>query len=377
VDLELTTDQLELRDVARSVLADACPPTVPRAVHEGSGSARAELWRTLCGLDWPGLGIATEHGGLGLGPVEVGVIVEELGRVVAPTPFLATATHLVPLLREAGSTLRLGEIAAGSATGTLAMAEGGRWTLDAVAAAATRVDGGWSLTGTASHVLDGATADELAVVARGPDGIGVFLVLGAGSGDPAVRAEPLAVMDPTLPLATIVLDGAVIGDDRVVVAPGDPRAETVVERTVQEATAMLALSTVSTCRAIFEATVAYAKDREQFGRPIGSFQALKHRLADCYLAVERAHALAWFAVATVAEDDPRRAVATSMAKAAAGDCQRLLTRDGLQLHGGIGFTWEHDLHLLLKRALTGELLLGTSAHHRARLAVLLGLEPAP
>jgi alkylation response protein AidB-like acyl-CoA dehydrogenase len=385
VDLELTEDQLELRDVARAVLADACPPALPRAVHDATrpdavpaagaeaAEARDRLWRTLCGLDWPGLGIAADHGGLGLGPVEVGVIVEELGRVVAPTPFLATATQLVPMVREAGSSLTLGEIAAGSVTGTLAVAEGGRWTLDAVAATATRGPDGWVLAGTKSHVLDGATAHEVAVVARSADGIGAFLVPGPTSGGSAVRAEPLAVMDPTLPLATVVLDGAVVGDDRVLVAPGDPRAEAVVERAVQEATAMLALSTVATCRAIFEATVAYAKDREQFGRPIGSFQAVKHRLADCYLAVERAHALAWFAVATVAEDDPRRAVATSMAKAAAGDCQRLLTCDGLQLHGGIGFTWEHDLHLLLKRALTGELLLGTSAHHRARLAVLLGL----
>jgi alkylation response protein AidB-like acyl-CoA dehydrogenase len=265
-------------------------------------------------------------------------------------------------------------------TGTLAVAEGGRWTVDAVDATATRGPDGWTLAGTKSHVLDGATAHELAVVARAPDGIGVFLVPGSAAGDGAVWAEPLAVMDPTLPLATVVLDGVAVGDDRVLVAPGstvDGRTpEEAIEGAVQEATAMLALSTVATCRAIFEATVAYAKDREQFGRPIGSFQAVKHRLADCYLAVERAHALAWFAVATVAEDDPRRAVATSMAKAAAGDCQRLLTRDGLQLHGGIGFTWEHDLHLLLKRALTGELLLGTSAQHRARLAVLLGLEPA-
>jgi alkylation response protein AidB-like acyl-CoA dehydrogenase len=136
----------------------------------------------------------------------------------------------------------------------------------------------------------------------------------------------------------------------------------------------MALSTVAACRAIFEMTLQYAKDREQFGRPIGSFQALKHRLADMYLAVERASSLAYFAVLTIAEDDDRRAVATAMAKAAAGDCQRLLARDGLQLHGGVGFTWEHDLHFLLKRAKAGDLLFGTAAVHRAHLARLLGLE---
>jgi alkylation response protein AidB-like acyl-CoA dehydrogenase len=135
----------------------------------------------------------------------------------------------------------------------------------------------------------------------------------------------------------------------------------------------MALSTTATCRAIFEMTLQYAKDREQFGRPIGSFQALKHRLADLFLAVERAVSLAYFAALTIAEDDDRRAMATAMAKAAAGECQRLVVRDGLQLHGGVGFTWEHDLHLLLKRAKSGDLLFGSAASHRAHLAQLLGL----
>jgi alkylation response protein AidB-like acyl-CoA dehydrogenase len=175
-------------------------------------------------------------------------------------------------------------------------------------------------------------------------------------------------------LATVVLDAVGVGPDRVLVEPGDERAEEVLQHALDVATAAFSLSTVATCRWILDTTVAYAKEREQFGRPIGSFQALQHRLADCYLAVERADALAWFAIATVAEDDPRLPVAASMAKSAAGDCQRLLTRDGLQLHGGIGFTWEHDLHLWLKRAAAGELLLGTSAAHRARLAGLLALE---
>jgi alkylation response protein AidB-like acyl-CoA dehydrogenase len=119
--------------------------------------------------------------------------------------------------------------------------------------------------------------------------------------------------------------------------------------------------------------VAYAGDRQQFGRAIGSFQAIKHRLADCLVAVERASALAWFAVATVAEDDPRRPLAVAMAAVAARECARLLTRDGLQLHGAIGYTWEHDLHLHLKRAVSGEVLFGTEAFHRARVAELLGL----
>jgi len=374
MDFEFTDEQLELRDVARTVLASACPSSVVRGIYEGTGDGDA-LWQTLRELDWPGLGISVDHGGVGLGLIEVGVIVEELGRAVAPTPYLATVTQFVPMLRAAGSALRLDEIASGSVTGTLAVAERGRWSIDAVTATARRLDGGegWVLNGTKSHVLDGTTADELAVVARSVDGdgIGVFLVPGS-----AVRAEPMRVMDPTMPLATVVLEEAAVSADRVLLSPGDPGAADAVERALHEATTALSLSTVASCRAIFEATVRYATEREQFGKPIGSFQAVKHRLADCYLAVERAAALAYFAALTIAEDDHRRAIATAMAKAAAGDCQRLLTRDGLQLHGGIGFTWEHDLHFLLKRAVTGELLFGPSSFHRARLAVLLGLEPA-
>jgi alkylation response protein AidB-like acyl-CoA dehydrogenase len=131
--------------------------------------------------------------------------------------------------------------------------------------------------------------------------------------------------------------------------------------------------TVGACRKIFEDTLEYAKQREQYDRPIGSFQALKHRLADMYLAVERATALCYFAALTIAEEDVRRTEAASLAKAAAGECQQLLVKDGLQLHGGIGYTWEHDLHFLLKRAKAGDALFGNAITHRAKLAKQLGL----
>ena len=308
--------------------------------------------------------------------METGILVEELGRCVAPTPFLATVTQFAPMVLEAGSSFRLGDVTAGTCTGALAVAEHGRWRPDAVETVARRVPGGWELHGTKSHVVDGATADEIAVVVRaegtaGAGGLGVIVVAGE-----ATSATGSPSIDPTLPVASVRLDRLVVPDDRVLVEPGDPRAEPIVERALHHATAALALSTVASCRTIFETTLQYAKDREQFGRPIGSFQALKHRLADCYLAVERASSLAYFAALTIAEDDDRRAVAASMAKSAAGDCQRLLVADGLQLHGGVGFTWEHDLHFPMKRAKAGDLLFGTAATHRARLARLLGLEPA-
>ena len=367
MDFEFTDDQLHLRENARKVLESACPPSLVRAVFEQEADA-ADLWATLVGLDWPGLGLPEEHGGLGLGYLEVGIVVEELGRVVAPSPFLATVTQLAPLLREAGSTFLLADLATGGCTGTLAIAERGQWRVDAVAATAHPTANGWALDGVKSHVMDAATADEIAVVARSDAGLGAFVVPRA-----SVATTAIEVIDPTMPVATVTLSGVEVDGERVIVEPGAPSAERTISRALEESTVAVALSTVATCRTIFETTLQYAKDREQFGRPIGSFQALKHRLADCYLAVERATALAYFAALTIAEDDPRRPVATSMAKAAAGECQRRLVRDGLQLHGGVGFTWENDLHFALKRAKAGDLLFGTTAFHRARLAQLMGL----
>jgi alkylation response protein AidB-like acyl-CoA dehydrogenase len=377
MQFEFTEDQLELRDTARALLAAECPPSVVRAAYEerGSGAVSDDLWRTLVELDWPALGLPEFVGGMGFGFVEVGILVEELGRATAPSPYLATITQYAAGLQEAGSTFSLTDVAHGRCTGTLAIAEAGVWRPEAIRTSATPAPGGgWALQGRKSHVIDGASATEVLVVARRPGttddlGLGLFVVPGA-----SLRGEPLlSPMDVTIPTATVDIDTTVDGE-RVLVEPGDPRARSVIDRTLQQATTAITLSTVATCRAIFEMTLQYAKDREQFGRPIGSFQALKHRLADMYLAVERASALGYFAALTIAEDDDRRAVATSMAKAAAGECQRLVVKDGLQMHGGVGYTWEHDLHLLLKRAKAGALLFGTAATHRAHLARLLGLE---
>src|SRR5918997_5470619 len=201
MDLEFTEDQLELREAARSLLGAACPPSVVRAVHDGSGDGAA-LWRTLVEHDWPALGLPEDDGGLGLGYLEVAILVEELGRIAAPSPYLATATQLVPALREAGTTFLLPEIASGAVTGSLAVAEAGRWDPGAVATTARRGGSGWLLDGVKTHVVDAATADELAVVARGDAGLGVFVVPVA-----AVRCSTPQQLDPTLPASTVTLQG--------------------------------------------------------------------------------------------------------------------------------------------------------------------------
>jgi len=382
MDFELNQDQEELRDSARTFLAESCPPAVVRRSFEaGPGELdprSSGLWQEMVRLDWPALTIPESFGGMGLGFVELTLVVEEAGRALAPSPFVATLTQFAPMVREAGASDQAGEllqtVAEGGSTGTLAVAEpSGRWEPESVTAIARPAGRGWLLAGRKSFVFDGTTADEIAVVARGEgttgsDGLGVFVLSG-----PAVPARALRVADPTQPLAELDLDGLEVPRERVLIEPGDPRASRAIGRALQEATTAMAASSTGTCGAIFDTTLQYAKDREQYGRPIGSFQALKHRLVDMYLALERSRSLVYFAALTISEDDERRAMAASMAKAAAGECQRLIVKEGLQMHGGIGFTWEHDLHLYLKRAKSSDFLFGSSLAHRASVARLLGL----
>ncbi len=366
MDLELSDDQFELRDNIRAVLDGACPPAVVRAVYEETGTSD-ELWAQMTELYWPALGIAESDGGLGMGFVEIALLAEELGRAAVPGPLLAVVSQFIPMLAEAGASGLLAEVATGARVGSLAYAERGRWGPDAVATVAVQDGDGWSLTGRKQAVLGGVHADSFAVVARADSGdLGAFLV----ARDDLVVVAP-EVIDPGLGLADLVLENV---SATVLLAP-DADVAGSLERVTQQAAVAMALHTVGACRRIFEVTLEYAKVREQYDKVIGSFQALKHRFADMFLSVERANAVGYYAALAIAENDPARAEAAHIAKAAAGDCQRLLVQDGLQLHGGIGYTWENDLHFLLKRAKAGDALCGSRAFHRAALADVLGLVP--
>jgi alkylation response protein AidB-like acyl-CoA dehydrogenase len=381
VELEFTDDQDELRDGVRAVLDRECPMSLVRAVVEdGATTGRSlahGLWRQMVDLGWPALTVPEEHGGLGLGAVELAVVAEELGRVVAPTAFVPTVSQFVPIVREAGSEGQqaafLGAVAAGECTGALALVEAGGSVDPAdVTTTATRAGDGWTLGGSKRAVLGAAEVDELAVVARvegttGDDGVAVLVVPRE-----VVSLEPVASLDATRSLAHVSFDGVTVTADRMLGEPG-PSTARAVRRAVEEATVILAMEAVGTCQSIFDVTLDYAKQREQFGVPIGSFQAIKHKFADMLLAIERARATGYFAALTIAEDDPQRTTATSVAKVAAGDCQRLLGKEGIQLHGGIGYTWEHDMHLYVRRAKSCTLLFGTPMEHRERIARLLGL----
>ncbi len=379
MDLELSDDQRELQTSVRAVLERECPPSLVRAVIE-EGKGTDELWARMVELDWPALTVPESDGGIGLGFVELAVVAEELGRVLSPAPFLATAGQFVPALRAAGSDDQrarfLGAVARHGMVGTVAVAEAsGSWDGADVTTTATRDGGGWVLHGEKHFVFDGARADEIVVAARvggpspeggGHDGIALFVVPGS-----AVRAEPMHGLDASRQYATVVLDGVRVDDERVLGEPGS--GGPALRRAMDEATAALSAEMVGTCQAIFDIVHRYVGEREQFGVKIGSFQAIKHKMANMFVALESARATTYFAALTVAEDDDRRELAVATAKASVSDCQRLIAQEGIQCLGGIGYTWEHDMHMYVKRVKTTAAMFGSGALHRARVAQMIGL----
>jgi alkylation response protein AidB-like acyl-CoA dehydrogenase len=212
----------------------------------------------------------------------------------------------------------------------------------------------WVLEGTAKHVLDGDRAEWLAVVTDAA----VFIV-GAAEVDGQVSRRRSSVFDPVLHVAELTFDGVRV--------PDTARVSVDAERARHTALMGMAVTTVGACQRILDLVLDHVRSRHQFGVPIGSFQAVQHKAADMHVAVERARALAYYSALTIAEDDPRRRLAAAMAKAAAGECQSLVFRHGLQLFGAMGFTWENDLQFALKRAKAGELMLGGAAEHRAMI----------
>jgi alkylation response protein AidB-like acyl-CoA dehydrogenase len=376
MELELSADQEELRDSIRAVLTKESPVGLARKVVD-DGVRPDALWATLSGLGWPALTIAEADGGIGLGMIEAGILAEEIGRVIAPGPLLATATQFVPAIREAGTaeqrTRFLGAVAAGECSGAMALAERGGSFDPASVTATLVVDGNEVvLSGEKRFVVEGDAVDELVVVARDPgssgdDGVHALVVPVA-----ATRTRPVHALDGSRRLAHVDLDGVRVDRDRIL-GDGKSSSAAPLRRALEEATVATALEIVGVTQTIFDVTLDYAKSREQFGVPIGSFQAIKHKFADMIVLLERARATGYFAALTIAEDDPRRTTATSVAKVAAGDCQRLLSKEGIQIHGGIGYTWEHDMHLYVKRAKSLEPLFGSSNTHRSHIADLLGV----
>ncbi|MEV7890807.1 acyl-CoA dehydrogenase family protein [Streptomyces sp. NPDC002817] len=373
--LTFTEEHEELRATVRRLLADKAPGEAVRRSMESEEGHDPRLWRQMADqLGLHGLALPQEYGGFGGGPVELGIVLEELGRVLLPSPYFATVALAGQALAVSGDDEAkarwLPAIADGSLTGTLALAEeSGSWRVEDVAA---RADGGngnsdsdWRVSGTKMFVIDGHSADLFLVVARADTGPALFAVDSRATGVTRTRLETL---DPTRRLARIDLDGA------PALRVGPEGDATGYLRTVTDLAAVaLAAEQIGGAQACLDAAVEYAKVRVQFGRPIGSFQAVKHKCADMLLKVEGARSAAYHAMSTAATRTGELAVAAAIAAAYCADAFTHAAKENIQIHGGIGCTWEHDAHLYLKRAKSSEQLFGSPAAHRGRLADLVGI----
>jgi alkylation response protein AidB-like acyl-CoA dehydrogenase len=358
LDLLYTDVEDDLRASVRGLLADRCAPTAVIAVYDGDRSLVDGLWKAVAAeLGLAGLLVPEERGGAGASAREAAVVMEELGRAVAPVPFLTSAVIATTVLLDAEGDL-LAALAAGERTAALAVPLS---TAPDGALPAARADAGGRLTGAITSVAGALEADVLLVPATTGDGVAVYAVPASAAG-----IVPVVSLDMTRQLADVTFDG-VAGE--LVVADGEPA----VRRALQAGTALLASEQLGVARWCLDTTVAYLNDRRQFGRVVGGFQALKHRLADLYTGVESANAAARYAAAALAAGDPDAPVATAVAQAFCGDLAVTAAEEAVQLHGGIGMTWEHPAHLYLKRAKADQIALGTPGAHRARLAGLIDL----
>ncbi|WP_339154019.1 acyl-CoA dehydrogenase family protein [Actinomadura luteofluorescens] len=359
--LVVTEEQRELRDALRRFFADRSPGAEVRRLMETAEGHDPKVWRQMAEqLGLQGLAIAEEHGGAGFGMRELAVVFEEMGRAVVCAPFLATITAAAALEAGDGGHDLLPGLADGSVIGTLAVAEdGGSW--DPASVRATFEDG--VLRGTKNFVLDGHIAGLVLVAARSENGVGVYAVEDAAG---LVR-HALPTLDQTRKLARIELDG--VAARRV----GGPEA---LARALDVAAVALAAEQLGGAQRTLDMTVEYAKVRHQFGRPIGSFQAVKHRCADMFVLVESARSAVLNAAAAADESPDELPAAAALAQAYCSEAFFQTAGEAIQLHGGIGFTWEHDAHLYFKRAQSSRELFGSPDRHRERLAALAGLTGA-
>ncbi|MCP4004362.1 MAG: acyl-CoA/acyl-ACP dehydrogenase [bacterium] len=369
LELGFTDEQEQLRELVRSFLAANSSEEDVRALMQTEEGFDEKVWSQMAEeLGLPGLLIPEQFGGAGLTAVEVGIVLEEMGRTLYCGPFLSTAVMAASALVESGDSAAQAELLPDIATGqtrmTLAFAEQGQPGFDPETLACDALDDGDGvlLNGVKDSVVDGATADSILVIARGRDGLGLFHVDGAATG---LERTPVPTLDPTRKLARLHFSKT----------PARPIAAdfAAIESTLERIVVAMACEQVGGAQHCLDMAVEYAQERIQFGRPIGSFQAIKHKCADLLIGVEAAKSAARYAAACAAHRPDERAVAASMAKAYCSDVYTRAAEENLQIHGGIGFTWEHSCHLYLKRARSSQLLFGDPLHHREHLASLVGI----
>jgi alkylation response protein AidB-like acyl-CoA dehydrogenase len=348
-----TSEQKDLRSAVREVLADRSDEAAVRKLADSESGYDANLWARLGGeLGVLGLAVPEELGGAGGTLVDQAVVAEEFGAALLPGPVLGTVGLAIPALVALGGDEVLADLVAGTRTASLAVA----WTEKGGASGVTVADG--KLTGTIRQVVDGS-ADVLLVPANGPDGLALYAVEGG-------ERTPLSTLDQTRRQAAVTFDAT----EARLLASGEP-AEKAVTHALRVGAVLLAAEQVGGAQKLLDLTIAYANTRLQFGRKIGSFQAVKHRIADMLVLVEHARSTAYHAAWALQDgsDDPDLAV--SIAQATCSENYERITTDTVQMHGGIGFTWEHPTHLYLKRAFTDAALLGSAEQHRDRIAALV------
>lgn len=367
MNFDYTDDQKALKDEARKFLAACSPLTVVRSVLESPGQGHdPDLWVRLIEQGWCGAAIPEVYGGLGMGYVELCALAEELGRAVSPVPFASSIYLFAEALMLAGSEKQKIEllplVATGELLGTLAVSEApGVLTVAAVAARVTR----GLLTGLKVPVTDGVAADRAVVLAQGAKGLSLFLVDLTGAG---VEREMVATIDPTRGAARITFDGAPVG-----LLGADGEGMELLSQVQDRAAILIAFEQLGGADRALEMARDYAMERYAFGRQIGSYQAIKHKLADVFVKNEVARANAYYGAWALSCDAPELPLAAAAARVAASAAYWLASKENIQTHGGIGFTWEADCHLFFRRARHLALVLGASRDWKRRLADRLEL----
>jgi alkylation response protein AidB-like acyl-CoA dehydrogenase len=367
MQFSFTSEQEEFRSVLRRFLEEKSPPIVVRRLMETEAGWERESWREinqLLGLT--GVHTPEAYGGQGFGFVELGIVLEEMGRALLCAPYFASTVLAATAIMNAGSESEKREllppIAAGDVVATLAFTEpNGRWDATGVETTATPGGGKYRLDGVKSFVVDGHTADQIVVLARragstGDDGLSFFTVPGDATG---LMRRALKVMDPTRKQARLEfrsVEAELMGEEGGGAAP--------FAKTLTQAAVCLANEMVGGAERLRQSALDYANLRVQFGRAIGSFQSMKHKQADMLVDVELAKSAAYHAAAAADDDDADLAALASLAKACASDAYMQTAIHTIQIHGGIGFTWDNDTHLWFKRAKSSEVFLGDPAYHR-------------
>ena len=371
MDFAFTDEHDHLRQSVRKFLDDQSSEAAVRAAMETERGWDTRVWQRMAAeMALPGLAVPEQHGGAGLGPIELVIVMEEMGRALYCGPYLSTAVLAVAALtRLADETARrelLPEIAAGRLTGTLAVAdEHGRMDPASPGVRATAGAAGWKLEGVSSYVVDGHSADVVLVAARADDGVALFRV---ESGAPRLERQPLPTLDLTRKLARLSFAGA----PAVRLSAGDGAAG--LSCVVALGAAALAAEQTGGAQRCLDMASEYARTRLQFGRAIGSFQAIKHKCADMLVEVEFARSAVYHAGFRAAEgDDEELIVAAHMAKSYCSEAYFHAAAETIQIHGGMGFTWEHPAHLYFKRAKASSVLLGDPLEERRKLAERVGI----